>query len=127
MMTNDSAKCPHCGNDHLYRLGDGRHKCSACQRKFSQTGRRSRLSEEEMDAVVAGFVAGDPASKVAREAGLNLKTVQLYYGRIRELLARDRENQLARTYGSAEVSPDLFRTSGISEKWRNAIFMGPSR
>ena len=76
-----------------------------------------------MDAIVLGFVSGSPASEVATDNGLNLKTVQLYYGRIRELLAKDRENHLARSYGSSRVSPELF-TRSRSEQWRNAIFIG---
>ncbi len=86
--------------------------------------RRSRLTEDAMDAIVFAFVAGSPASEVAAETRLNLKTVQFYFSRIRELLARDRESQLAESYGSAQVSHDLFASSDVGEKWRNAIFMG---
>ena len=126
MMLNriSHSTCPHCGNDHLYQLGDGRNKCSACQRKFSPVGRRTRLTDEAIEAIVSGFSDGTPASAVATSSGLNPKTVQLYYGRIRELLATDREQYLARCYGSAEVSPEIFTDSGVSGKLRNAIFIG---
>ena len=77
-----------------------------------------------MDAIIFGFVAGTPASEIAEETALNLKTVQLYYSRIRALLAEDREIHLAETYGAAQVSPDLFSSSDVSERWRQAIFMG---
>lgn len=126
-MTQSKTKqslCPYCGGDHLYQLGDGRYKCRACQRKFSPTGRRSRLSTDAMEAIISGFAAGDPTSKVAAEAGLNLKTVQLYYGRIRELLAKDREEYLADCYGSAQVSADFFTDSELRGQWRNAEFIG---
>jgi len=77
-----------------------------------------------MEAIVSGFAAGDPASKVVTETGLNLKTVQLYYGRIRELLAKDREKYLADCYGSAQVSAGFFAESAVSAQWSNAEFIG---
>lgn len=123
-MTNDLSSCPLCGNDHLYQLGDGRYKCSACRRKFSPSRRRTRLSTEAMDAIVSGFAEGEPASTVATSSGTNLKTVQLYYGRIRELLATEREQHLAKSYGSAEVPAQIFIDSGLDQKWRKAVFIG---
>ncbi|PLY03255.1 MAG: hypothetical protein C0623_02020 [Desulfuromonas sp.] len=77
-----------------------------------------------MEAIVSGFVSGNPASQIAEETGLNLKTVHLYYGRIRELIAADRERYLRRSYGSSEISPNLFVATGISEKRRNAVLIG---
>jgi len=116
--------CPHCGNGPLYQLGDGRYKCGSCLRKFSPAGRRSRLTVEAMEAIISGFASGSPALSVATETGLNPKTVQLYYGRIRELLAAERERYLARRYGSAEVSPELFASSDFVAKWQGAVLIG---
>ncbi len=123
-MTQNPSTCPHCGNDRLYQLSDGRFKCSACRKKFSLSGRRARLPTEAMDAIVSGFASGTPTSAVAAETGVNPKTVQLYYGRIRELLATERESYLAECYGSAEVSPALFFDSAVSAQWSNAVFVG---
>jgi hypothetical protein len=77
-----------------------------------------------MEAIVAGFAAGSPALAVATATGLNPKTVQLYYGRIRELLAADRERYLAQCYGSAQVSPKLFARSVADAAWVNAVPVG---
>jgi len=123
-MTPDLSICPHCGNDHLYQLGDGRNKCSACQRKFSASRRRSRLTSDAMAAIVTGFADGCPASEITKTSGLNLKTVQLYYSRIRELIAEEREKYLFEQYGGGEVSPEIFLDSDLGEQWRNAIFIG---
>lgn len=123
-MDKTITECPHCRNDHLYQLGDGRYKCSACLRKFSPTSRRSRLSKAVMSEIVLGFISGSPASKIALKTGLNLKTVQLYLGSLRKLLAKDREDYLVNSYGSAQVSAELFDISNFSEQWRNSIFMG---
>lgn len=120
----DLSTCPHCGNGRLYQLGDGRCKCSACLRKFLPDPRRSRLPVEAMEAIVSGFTVGSPALAVATAEGLNPKTVQLYYKRIRELLTSDRERYLARCYGSARVSPDLFIDSGLNTGWRNVVLIG---
>ncbi len=126
-MTENRSKisgCPHCGNGRLYLLGDGRAKCSDCGRKFTPGGRRPRLTADMVDAVVTGFTAGCPASEVASQTGLNLKTVQLYYGRIRELLAEERAHHLADFYGGTRVPADLFNGSEHGSSWRNAILIG---
>ena len=123
-MEKTITECPHCGNDHLYQLGDGRYKCKFCQRKFTPTSRRSKLAKGVMNEIVLGFISGSPTSKIALETGLNLKTVQLYLRRIRELLAKDREDYLANSYGSAKVSAELFDNSNFSKQWCNSIVMG---
>jgi len=123
-MTQDNPTCPNCGNDRLYLLGDGRLKCRTCRRKFTPTGRRSRLSDAAMGKLVAGFAEGTAASEVAASTGLNLKTVHHYYARIREVLATEREQQLASCYGSALVAPDLFDRNLNGEQWHKAAFIG---
>jgi transposase len=102
-------------------LGDGRHKCGACQKKFSAPGRRSRLAPADLDEIVKGFVAGSPALSVATAAGINPKTVQCYYGRIRELVAAAREEHLARRYGAAVVAPSVFAEAAAGTGWRNSL------
>lgn len=123
-MNISITECPHCGNDHLYQLGDGRYKCSSCLRKSSPKCRRSRLAKGAINEIVLGFISNSPASEIASETGLNLKTVQLYLRRIRELLTKDREDYLVNSYGSAEVSAELFASSNLSHEWRSSILMG---
>ena len=81
-MTNEPTHCPHCGNVNLYRLADGRCKCSACKRKFSSGARRTRITADAMEEIVAGFAAGASASAVAADADLNVKTVQKLHQKI---------------------------------------------
>jgi transposase len=116
-----TTECPHCCCTHLYILGDGRHKCGACQKKFSAPGRRSRLAPADLDEIVKGFVAGSPALSVSTAAGINPKTVQCYYGRIRELVAKDREEYLASRYGAATAAPSVFAEAAAGTGWRNSL------
>jgi len=125
-MTHNSMQsgCPHCGHQRTYQLADGRFKCRACQKKFSVTGRRPRLSPAAAEAIVNGFVSGDSALAVAADAGLNPKTVQGYYSQIRKLLAAERERALASRYGGAEVSSELLTSAAPAERWQQAILVG---
>lgn len=113
--------CPHCNDTRLYLLGDGRLKCGACQKKFSAGGRRSRLEAAVLQGIASGFVEGSPALASAAAAGINPKTVQSYYGRIRELVAADREAYLARRYGAAVVAPSVFAEAAAGTGWRNSL------
>lgn len=49
--------------------------------------RRSRLSIEQADALLACFVAGTPARPAAEIAEVNRNTARLYYHRLRETIA----------------------------------------
>lgn len=116
--------CPECGNEHLYRLADGRFKCRSCKKKFTPGNRRSRLTAEAMEAILTAFTDSTPASTVATATGLNLKTVHYYFRRIRDLLAEDRQKYLAHAYGNAEIPSGFFAHSGHQEKWRDVTFIG---
>lgn len=111
--------CPHCGATNLYLLGDGRHKCGGCQKKFSASARRSRLATGAEEEIIKGFAEGAAALSVAASAGVNPKTVQLYYGKIRELLASHREGYLAERYGVSEITPSVFAGMVAGSGWRN--------
>jgi transposase len=74
-----------------------------------------------MEEIVYSFIEGTPALAVAAAAGINPKTVQFYYGRIRELLAANREEHLTRRHGAARVAPSLFVATVAGTGWRNSL------
>lgn len=112
--------CPRCGNKTGYLLGDGRYKCSVCQRKFSQ-GRTLRIEREALDIIISGFLRGASANSVSREAKVNAKTVQSYFGHIRKALSDERENFLSSCYGASSIKTELFSNSEIAPKWPHSV------
>ncbi len=79
--------CPFCGGRHLYKLGDGRRKCRDCRRRFTPNPIGSRLDESVLDKLPTLFWDLVPAEEASLELGLNRKTVQRYYRKMRRAIA----------------------------------------
>ena len=80
--------CPSCGGMESYLLGDGRHKCKHCQLKYTPSPRPGRLEAPVLRALARHFWLMSPMDQVARELGLNRKTVQRYFHLIRGRIVR---------------------------------------
>lgn len=79
--------CPYCGGIHLYKLGDGRRKCRDCRRRFTPNPVGSRLDDDVLNKLPNLFWDLVPAEEASVELGLNRKTVQRYYRKMRQAVA----------------------------------------
>lgn len=79
--------CPFCGGIHLYKLGDGRRKCRDCRRRFTPNRMASRLDDNVLDKLCGLFWDLVPAEEASAALGLNRKTVQRYYRKMRQAIA----------------------------------------
>lgn len=82
-------QCPTCSTSRLYQLADGRFKCSLCRKIFSATAnRQNRLAPVVREGLATAFWNMDGTADTAIALDLNIKTVQKYFGLLREHLAR---------------------------------------
>lgn len=81
--------CPHCNNGEAYRLSDGRYKCKLCKKKFTPNRKKSRVPEEIVKALARQFWELKTAEQCAQSLGINRKTAQSYYARIRRGIAAE--------------------------------------
>ena len=79
--------CPFCGGRRLYKLGDGRRKCRDCRRRFTPNPMGSRLDQSVLEKLPGLFWDLVPAEEASLELGLNRKTVQRYYRKMRRAIA----------------------------------------
>lgn len=100
--------CPVCGYRASYRLSDGRRKCKRCRKKFTARKKTQRLSDVLLKEIVRLFWLMVPATRVARDLGLNRKTVLRRYTLIREGVASECEKELAHLDGEVEVDEAYF-------------------
>jgi hypothetical protein len=112
--------CPGCGETRGHLLADGRTQCAGCRKKFSPVRRRGRLPEGVREAIVEGFLAMRPAHTVADDAGVNPKTVQHHFLRMREGIAADRERRLRDDHGGLLVQRSLFTLAAEGRVGRGA-------
>ncbi len=112
--------CPNCGHRAHYKLSDGRRKCKKCRKKFTARPRNRRLAPSTIREIARLFWLMVPAARVARDLGLNRKTVLRYYTLIREGIARDRERELGKLAGEIEVDEAYFGGVRKGERGRGA-------
>lgn len=102
-------QCPTCSTTRLYRLADGRFKCSLCRRVFSFTdNRHSRLAAETRDSLAKAFWNMSGTSETAEMFHLNIKTVQKYFGLLREKLAKQSQKELIQQFGYDTIPNGYF-------------------
>lgn len=106
-----SGSCPYCGHAEAYTLGDGRKKCKRCKRKSLRTKRKPRLASAILGDIVRSFWQVTPAEKGAKEVGINRKTMQHYYMKIRSDVAINRELALINTLGNKTLDVAPFEKS----------------
>lgn len=86
--------CPECCNTDVYLLGDGRYKCKRCKKKFSAQRTRARIPADKLRALTEHFWSMKTAEQSAKHLGINRKTAQNYYDRLRTNIARDNARAL---------------------------------
>jgi transposase-like protein len=86
---HSTLQCPTCSTSRLYQLADGRFKCSLCRKIFSASAnRQSRLAPVVREGLATAFWNMDGTADTANALDLNIKTVQKYFGLLREHLAK---------------------------------------
>ena len=66
-------ECPKCGHDHLYKLDDGRYKCSNCKFKYSP-----RKLNDDLQ-ILHYFSLEIPANKARKDFGCSYDKVRRKY------------------------------------------------
>lgn len=114
--------CPTCSTSRLYRLADGRFKCSLCRRVFSAIdNRHCRLTPEILQGLAHAFWDMNGTADTAELLNLNIKTVQKYFGLLRENLAKRSRQELIEKLGGDYLPAAWFeRFSARSACGQNA-------
>ena len=101
--------CPTCSTSRLYRLADGRFKCSLCRRVFSAIdNRHGRLSPSTREELAKAFWNMDGTTDTSDVLSLNIKTVQKYFSLLRENLAKQSRQNLLQHLGSDSLPTAWF-------------------
>lgn len=88
--------CPACGGRRAYHLGDGRLKCKACRLKYTPQRKPGRLDDFTVRRLVRHFWSMAPIEATAQELGVDRKTVQRYFGLIRQAIAKAGDERINR-------------------------------
>lgn len=75
-------------------MSDGRFKCKQCKKKFSARSNRARISSATLSSLAEHFWNMDTAEQCANSLGINRKTAQSYYDRLRGNIARSNATAL---------------------------------
>lgn len=107
-------KCVFCGSYRLWRTKRGYVKCRKCKR---QKGRR--ILKRELQILV-GFHQQVPASRLAQDLGVNYRTVERVYRKLREILYHICELEGARLSGEIEIDDAYFGGRRKGKRGRGA-------
>lgn len=88
-------------------------KCALCAHKFTPLPRHSHLSKETIRIIGQRFWEMINTTAVATELNLNIKTVQRYYLRIREGMARSCEEAAQDCFGTDYIPFKQFERDGL--------------
>jgi transposase len=81
-------RCPRCGSEKSWRLGDGRRRCAGCRFDWRPDRLPLRLTKPAWQAVLEWFVRGAPSAQIAKETGLDRKRVLRALTAVREAIVR---------------------------------------
>lgn len=105
--------CPLCGSTKSYRLEDGRIKCAQCAHKFTPLHRHTHLSMDTIWLIGQMFWKMKGATQTADELDLNVKTIQRYFYKIREVMASHEQQRAVTHFGTATISANRFIDDGF--------------
>jgi hypothetical protein len=69
-------------------VGDGRRQCKRCRAKYTSKRTQYRLDESALWEIARLFWLMVPAARGANKLGINRRTIQVHYGRMREHIAK---------------------------------------
>ena len=96
------SKCIRCENTRLYKLGDGRFKCSGCSQRY-------RVSKIQEDLKLLHYFSLEvPANKAARDLGVGYKKVRLKYMGYRKEITRFLNEEFEKLRGEIECDESYF-------------------
>lgn len=107
-------KCVFCGSYRLWRTRRGYLKCRKCRRQ-----KRFAMLKREL-RILVGFHQQSPASRLASDLGLNYKTVERVYRKLREILYHVCELEGARLSGEIEIDDAYFGGRRKGKRGRGA-------
>lgn len=109
MEAGSTVRCPTCFTTRLYRLADGRFKCSLCRRVFScGDNRHIKLSVKTRHALVSAFLNMMGTTETATALQLNIKTVQKYFAILREASAQWSRSAVTEQFGTETIAAYRF-------------------
>lgn len=116
MEAGSSFQCPTCFTTKLYRLADGRFKCSLCRRIFScGDNRHIKLSIKTRHALVSAFLNMMGTAETATALQLNIKTVQKYFALLRESCAQWSRSAVTDQFGTETIAAHRFNSSTMRD------------
>jgi len=95
-------KCIRCENRRLYKLGDGRIKCSNCLKRY----RLSKIQEELK--LLHYFSLEVPANRAARDLGMGYRKARLKYMEYRREIAVFLNEEFEKLSGEIECDESYF-------------------
>jgi len=107
-------KCVFCGSYRLWRTKRGYVKCRKCKR---QKGRG--ILQRELHIIV-GFHQQVPASRLASDLGVNYRTVERVYRRLREVIYHTCELEGSKLSGEIEIDESYFGGRRKGQRGRGA-------
>ena len=107
-------KCVFCGSFKICRTKRGYVKCNGCGRQ-----KGGRLLRRELK-IITGFYQQQPAYRLARDLGVNYKTITRVYQRLREALYHVSELEARRLKGEIELDEAYFGGHRKGKRGRGA-------
>jgi transposase len=101
-------RCPKCAFRRSYKLADGRRMCARCRTKYTARRGYSKLEKPLLREIARLFWLMVPATRVAKDLGLNRKTVLQRYTALRAVMAQESEAAWAPLTGEIEVDESYF-------------------
>jgi transposase len=108
-------KCVFCGSYRLWRTRRGYLKCRKCKR---QKGKR--ILQREL-RIIVGFHQQIPANRLAVDFGINYRTVERVYRRLREVIYHMCELEGAKMSGEIEIDDAYFGGRRKGNRGRGAF------
>jgi transposase len=107
-------KCVFCGSFKVCRTRRGYIKCNLCGRQKGGTLLRRELK------IITGFYQQQPAYRLARDLGVNYKTITRVYQRLREAIYHVSELEAGRLKGEIELDEAYFGGHRKGKRGRGA-------
>ena len=102
--------CPKCQSTTLWKLADGRRKCSHCKSYFYPTLKQFRLSWYQINHLIEYFCLGVPAYRLKYVMPLSRQTVGKFFRFLRQLIYDElaKELEASKLAGKIEMDETMF-------------------
>jgi len=104
--------CPWCNNRSIYRLDDGKFKCSRCRRKFTEFSgtylSRLKIPFNNLLYLIHMFVMGVPAFRIAKQSSISKSTIERLFRLFKRVIYDNSLEELQQLSGELEMDETLF-------------------